>query len=49
MSELGSFVVVALFVAVAGAVVGMLLVPRLERLTEPSDEDPGAGDDRPSD
>ena len=49
MTELVVFALVALVVAVAGAAVGMLLVPRLERLTEPSDEEPGAGDDPSSD
>ncbi len=49
MTEVAVFALVALVVAVAGGVVGMLLVPRLERLTEPSDEEPGAGDDPSSD
>ena len=45
MTELVVFVAVVLVIAVAGGVLGMLLVPRLERLTEPPDEDPGAGDE----
>ncbi len=49
MTELIVFVAVVLVIAVAGGVLGMLLVPRLERMTEPPDEDPGAGDDPPRD
>ncbi len=49
MSDLLPFVVIVLALAVGGIVLGMLLVPRLERLTEPPDEEPGAGDDPASD
>ncbi len=49
MTELIVFVAVVLVIAVAGGVLGMLLVPRLERMTEPPDEDTGAGDDHPRD
>ena len=45
MSDLPIFLGVVLVVLVGGAVLGMLMVPRLERLSEPPDEDPGAGDD----
>ncbi|HSK52875.1 MAG TPA: hypothetical protein VLA44_08975 [Clostridia bacterium] len=45
MTELVAFVVIVAAVAAAGLVVGMLVAPRLERLTEPRDEEPGAGDD----
>jgi hypothetical protein len=45
VTELVAFVVIVVAVAVVGLVVGMLVVPRLERLTEPRDEEPGAGDD----
>jgi hypothetical protein len=43
--ELVVFVVIVVAVAAGGLVLGMLVVPRLERLTEPRDEEPGAGDD----
>ena len=45
MSELVVFVGAVLAMAVGGVVLGMLVVPRLERLTEPPDEEPGAGDE----
>jgi hypothetical protein len=45
VSDLPVFALVVLVVLAAGAVLGMLMVPRLERLSEPPDEDPGAGDD----
>jgi hypothetical protein len=45
VTELPAFIAVVLVVAVVGGVLGMLFVPRLERLTEPPDEEPGAGDD----
>ena len=44
MTELVVFVVVAVAIFGVGIVLGMLIAPRLERLTEP-DEDPGDGDD----
>jgi hypothetical protein len=49
VSELAVFVSVVVAIAAGGVVLGMLLVPRLERLTEPPDEEPGAGDDPASD
>jgi hypothetical protein len=44
MTELVVFVVLAVAIFGVGIVLGMLIAPRLERLTEP-DEDPGDGDD----
>ena len=44
MTELVVFVVVAVAIFGVGIVLGMLIAPRLERLTEP-DEEPGDGDD----
>ena len=49
MTELVAFVVVALAIGAAGAVIGMLLVPRLERLGTSDDEEPGDGHDPPRD
>lgn len=50
MSDVVVFGAIVLALAVGGVVLGMLLVPRLERLTEPPpDEDTGAGDDPASD
>jgi hypothetical protein len=46
--ELAVFVGIALVVLVAGLRVGMLVAPRIDRLTqppEPSDEEPDADDD----
>jgi len=44
MAELVVFVVLAVAIFGVGIVLGMLIAPRLERLTEP-DEEPGDGDD----
>jgi hypothetical protein len=44
MTELIVFVFLAVAIFGVGIVLGMLIAPRLERLTEP-DEDPGDGDD----
>ena len=44
MTELVIFVIVAVAIFGVGIVLGMLIAPRLERLTEP-DEEPGDGDD----
>ena len=44
MPALAIFLVVAVAVFGVGIVLGMLIAPRLERLTEP-DEEPGDGDD----
>jgi hypothetical protein len=43
--ELAVFLAIAAVVAVAGIRVGMLLAPRLDRMTEPHDEDDGADTD----
>ncbi|HEY6014292.1 MAG TPA: hypothetical protein VIU37_09800 [Candidatus Limnocylindrales bacterium] len=45
MPELAVFLAIAAVVAVAGIRVGMLLAPRLDRMTEPHDEDDGADTD----
>lgn len=45
MSELVVFSVVVVVITVVGGVLGMLLVPRLERFIDQPDEDTGAGDD----
>ena len=44
MTELAVFLVLAVAIFGVGIVLGMLIAPRLERLTEP-DEEPGDGDD----
>ena len=49
MTELFVFWAAVLVIAVVGGVLGMLLVPRLERFIDQPDEDPGAGDDPPRD
>jgi hypothetical protein len=43
--ELVVFVALAVIVTVVGIRVGMLLAPRLDRLTEPHDEDDGGDTD----
>jgi hypothetical protein len=48
MTELIVFVVFAVAIFGVGIVLGMLIAPRLERLTEP-DEDSGDGDDSADD
>jgi hypothetical protein len=40
-----AFLGLAAVIAVAGIVVGMLIAPRLARLAEPRDEEPGGDDD----
>jgi uncharacterized protein YneF (UPF0154 family) len=45
VSDAAVFVVLVGVVLVAGVALGMLIVPRLERLSEAPDEEPGAGDD----
>ncbi len=49
IGELLVFVVVVVIVAIVGVVVGMLVAPRLgrlsERIAEPKDEDAGDGTD----
>ena len=44
IAQLVIFVVLAVAIFGAGIVLGMLIAPRLERLSEP-DEEPGDGDD----
>ena len=39
------FVVLVVVVAVVGVRLGMLLAPRIDRLTEPTEEEPGGDDD----
>jgi NADH:ubiquinone oxidoreductase subunit 3 (subunit A) len=39
------FVVLVVVVAVVGVRLGMLLAPRIDRLTEPNEEEPGGDDD----
>lgn len=39
------FIAVVIVVAVVGVRLGMLLAPRIDRLTEPKDEEQGADDD----
>jgi hypothetical protein len=43
--DLVVFLAIVGVVAVLGIVVGMLLAPRLDRLTEPQDEDDGGDTD----
>jgi gas vesicle protein len=49
IGELLVFIVVVAVIAIVGVVVGMLVAPRLgrmsERITEPKDEDAGDGTD----
>jgi hypothetical protein len=45
VSELPAFVVVVVVVAVIGVTLGMLVAPRLTRLSERDDEE--SGDDEP--
>jgi hypothetical protein len=45
VADLVVFVVLAIVITVAGIRVGMLLAPRLDRMTEPHDEDDGADAD----
>ena len=39
------FVVIVIVVAVVGVRLGMLLAPRIDRLTQPSEEEPCGDDD----
>ena len=39
------FVVLVVVVAAVGVRLGMLLAPRIDRLTEPTEEEPGGDDD----
>jgi uncharacterized membrane protein len=41
----GFFVVLVIVVAVVGVRLGMLLAPRIDRLTERNEEEPGGDDD----
>jgi len=45
LAEVLVFVVIALVVGVAGIRLGMLVAPRLDRMTEPHDEEAGGHDD----
>ncbi len=45
MSDLVPFALAVALFAIGGIVVGMLVAPRLERMTEPKDEDAGDGTD----
>lgn len=49
MTDLLAFVIIALAIGAVGAVIGMLVAPRLVRLGEADDEEPGDGDDPPRD
>ena len=42
---LGIFVLTVIVVAVVGVRLGMLLAPRIDRLTERNEEEPGGDDD----
>jgi len=42
---LGVFVLTVIVVAVVGVRLGMLLAPRIDRLTERNEEEPGGDDD----
>jgi NADH:ubiquinone oxidoreductase subunit 3 (subunit A) len=42
---LAMFIVIVVVVAVVGVRLGMLLAPRIDRLTEPHEEEPGGDDD----
>jgi NADH:ubiquinone oxidoreductase subunit 3 (subunit A) len=42
---LALFIVIVVVVAVVGVRLGMLLAPRIDRLTEPHEEEPGGDDD----
>ena len=42
---LAFFVVIVVVVAVVGVRLGMLLAPRIDRLTERNEEEPGGDDD----
>jgi hypothetical protein len=42
---LGVFVLIVIVVAVIGVRLGMLLAPRIDRLTERNEEEPGGDDD----
>ena len=47
LNVLAVFVAVVVMVAVVGVRLGMLVAPRIDRLTEPHDEAEGGDDDRP--
>ena len=42
---LAVFVLIVVVVAVVGVRLGMLVAPRIDRLTEPHEEEPGGDDD----
>jgi hypothetical protein len=43
------FALVVVVVAAVGIRLGMLLAPRIDRLTDRTEEEPGGDDDRPGD
>jgi hypothetical protein len=45
IEALGLFSLAVAAFAIVGIVIGMLVAPRIERLTEPKDEDAGDGTD----
>jgi hypothetical protein len=45
IEALGLFALAVAAFAIVGIVIGMLVAPRIERLTEPKDEDAGDGID----
>jgi Na+/glutamate symporter len=45
MDDLLPFALAVAAFGIVGVVIGMLVAPRLERMTEPKDEDAGDGDD----
>lgn len=46
---LAVFLLIVVALVVVGVRLGMLLAPRIDRLTEPHDEAEGGDDDRPDD
>jgi len=42
---LGAFILIVVVVAVVGVRLGMLVAPRIDRLTERHEEEPGGDDD----
>jgi hypothetical protein len=42
---LGVFILVVVVVAVVGVRLGMLVAPRIDRMTQPTEEEPGGDDD----
>ena len=42
---LALFILIVVVVAVVGVRLGMLLAPRIDRMTQPTEEEPGGDDD----